>query len=116
MTEKEKVLRKQRERMGLCTNCGGMKSNPHWKQCEKCREKERNRLREKLIASYTIELHPNKPPKPKEINSKHKCWNCEWGTFLGDRFFCPFVEGTCAKDETTFKVENKRKMEGKHED
>ena len=28
---------------------------------------------------------------------EHFCMNCSYGKFLGDRFYCPFVEGSCAR-------------------
>lgn len=33
----------------------------------------------------------------RKIPADFKCWDCVWSTFLGDRFFCPFVPGTCVK-------------------
>lgn len=33
----------------------------------------------------------------KKIPDNFKCCGCAWGTFLGDRFFCPLVHGTCVK-------------------
>jgi hypothetical protein len=43
---------------------------------------------------------PEKPKVMPEIRKNHKCWYCEWRKFEGDRFFCPFAEGTCVKDGT----------------
>lgn len=28
---------------------------------------------------------------------EHFCMNCSYGKFLGDRFYCPFVEGSCVR-------------------
>lgn len=92
----ESELRKKRDSMGLCTNCGGMKSNPRWKYCEKCRAREREKRLSKLAGLYDI--IPVKAKMP-EVKKEHKCWSCEWSEFLGDRFFCPFVEGTCVKED-----------------
>lgn len=97
MTYAEK--RAQWERMGLCTTCGGLKLEPEWRTCAKCRM----RSREKMRAIYAKEKLPIEPEKPKvmpEIRKDHKCWHCEWSRFEGDRFFCPFAEGTCVKDGT----------------
>jgi len=32
-----------------------------------------------------------------QVSIDHKCWFCVWGTFLGDRFYCPFPKGVCFK-------------------
>ena len=91
-------LRKRREHMGLCTTCGGMKSNPQWKTCEKCRDKGRQKCISSLvkqIGSYDVTVKVN----VQEVRPEHKCWTCEWSKYLGDRFFCPFVEGTCVKED-----------------
>ena len=29
--------------------------------------------------------------------SDHYCMGCPWGRYEGDRFFCPFVTGSCAR-------------------
>lgn len=97
MASKEK--RNEWERMGLCTHCGGLKLEPEFRMCAKCRAKSR----ENVQGIYWREKQPIAPEKPKvlpEIRKNHKCWNCEWRKFEGDRFFCPFVEGTCVKDGT----------------
>ncbi len=89
-------LRKRREQMGLCTKCGGLKSNPHWNWCEKCRVENRERYLTRTAGSYA---HIPAKAKEPEVKKEHKCWTCEWAKFLGDRFFCPFVEGTCVKED-----------------
>ena len=30
-------------------------------------------------------------------NDQRWCAGCEWGVFLGDRTYCPFVIGSCAR-------------------
>ena len=30
-------------------------------------------------------------------NDQRWCDGCEWGVFLGDRTYCPFVVGSCAR-------------------
>ena len=34
-------------------------------------------------------------------NKDHFCLYCPYAKFIGDRFFCPFVEGTCYKIPST---------------
>lgn len=86
------------ERMGLCTNCGGLKLEPKFNTCAKCREKSREKMR-RLYAKDNVP-EPVKLKIAPEIRKDHKCWYCEWKKFEGDRFFCPFAEGTCVKDGT----------------
>lgn len=88
-----------REMMGLCTSCGKMRDDPRWKTCDRCRARER----EKKIANMYSDFEVIPLPDKREVPSNHKCWKCEWSTFLGDRFFCPFAEGTCAKSGTVLK-------------
>ena len=35
--------------------------------------------------------------KQKDVPEYHWCKGCQWGTFLGDRYMCPFVEGSCVR-------------------
>lgn len=35
--------------------------------------------------------------KQKDIPDYHWCKGCQWGTNLGDRYMCPFVEGSCVR-------------------
>lgn len=44
-------------------------------------------------------ITPEKNMVLPEIRKNHKCWYCEWGKFEGDRFFCPFIAGTCVKEK-----------------
>lgn len=93
MTWKEK--HDKWERMGLCTVCGGLRLDPAYKTCARCRAKSREKKIQSIYADFP------QAPIASEISSDHKCWTCEWGRFEGDRFFCPFVEGTCVKEKTT---------------
>ena len=58
---------------------------------KKMRENE-NRLDSELIEPQH---------RMKEISPNHHCKGCYWGKNLGDRIFCPFVAGSCAKDPDT---------------
>ena len=89
--------RKQWEQMGLCLSCGGLKLEPEYKTCVRCRERKREQMRAIYAKDKPI---PEKPKVMPEIRKDHKCWFCEWRRFEQDRFFCPFVEGTCVKDGT----------------
>ena len=103
--------RREWERRGLCSNCGGLRLELEWKTCARCRE----RSREKMRAIYAKDKmpEPEKPVVMPEIRKNHKCWYCEWRKFEGDRLFCPFAEGTCVKDGTAMR-EHKKVV--KHED
>lgn len=81
--------------MGLCVECGCFKSNPYYKTCEKCRDRDREKKAKKLFELFAVSAKH----EITEVKKDHKCWSCEWSNFLGDRFFCPFVEGTCAKED-----------------
>ena len=35
--------------------------------------------------------------KQKDIPDYHWCKGCQWATNLGDRYMCPFVEGSCVR-------------------
>lgn len=96
MSDWHKEMRIKRDQMGLCTKCGGMREKPHWKYCDKCRFREREKRLAKLAKSYEFAVIIKDKP---EVKKEHKCWTCEWSTFLGDRFFCPFVVGTCVKED-----------------
>lgn len=87
------------ERMGLCSTCGGLRLELEWKTCAKCRKRSREKMRA-LYWQGKQPIAPEKPRVPSEIRKDHKCWYCEWRKFEGDRFFCPFAEGTCMKDGT----------------
>ena len=91
MTEKEK--RDKWERMGLCRNCGGLKLEPQYLYCSRCRAKERDKRRRAMLEKM------NEAPIPQyaEISQDHKCWYCVWKRFEGDRFFCPMIE--CVKEK-----------------
>lgn len=97
MTWKER--HEQWERMGLCTNCGGLRLDLEYRMCAKCRAKERERKRALYAKDMPVDEKPRIMP---EIRKNHKCWYCEWRRFEQDRFFCPFVEGTCMKDGNAF--------------
>ena len=94
----EKAKRELRERMGLCVECGGLKTYPHHRMCDKCKAKEKAKRLTKLMEPTEVEAKL----RSLEVKPDHKCWSCEWGRFEGDRFFCPLVLGTCVKDGTAF--------------
>lgn len=97
-----KQEREKWERMGLCIDCGGLRLEPKYRRCAKCRELQWGRIYGK---GYTRNLTFEELFKVQpEIRKNHKCWNCEWRRFEGDRFFCPFVEGTCIKNGTVNNV------------
>lgn len=94
MTKKE--VKEERRRKGLCVNCGGLRLDPAYVWCAKCRTRHKE-LR--ILRDLALEGDNQAPVKPEKIRSDHKCWTCEWGRFEGDRFFCPFIEGTCVKEQ-----------------
>lgn len=88
-------LHDQRRKMGLCIKCGCMNDNPEYSICEKCRAERREYLAKlKKIKECTEQVQE----APHDIPENHKCWGCVWSKFEGDRFFCPFPEGICAKE------------------
>jgi len=104
------ALYKERKRKGLCPNCGGFRLDLDYATCAKCRsewrdrrwakskkrEKELERERERALELAFSAIDAK---KDREIvKSDHKCWTCVWSRFEGDRFFCPFAEGTCIKE------------------
>ena len=44
-------------------------------------------------------------------NKDRFCLNCPYGKFIGDRFFCPFVEGSCIKIPKTIEHPDKDLIE-----
>ena len=44
-------------------------------------------------------------------NNKRFCLNCPYGKFIVDRFFCPFVEGSCIKIPRTIEHPDKDLIE-----
>lgn len=110
-----------RRELGLCTRCGAyMPNNEYYITCEECRRKARKyesrseqkewrreymrmwRAKEKAmleqIAKAVQKLAPTDELKSdrREVPPEHKCWQCEWGRFHEDRFFCPLVG--CVKE------------------
>lgn len=110
-----------RRELGLCVKCGGyIENSERYVTCTTCREKARldqsgrnktewrreymRQYREKerrAIKTLAIKAQQLLPPVPLkstkvEIPADHKCWNCEWSKFHGDRFFCPLVG--CVKE------------------
>lgn len=94
-------LHERRKAQGICIWCSGMIDDTKYSMCARCRAKSREdgaRYRAKAK-----ELHNKifvQPEEERIIPEDHKCWTCEWSRFEGDRFFCPFAEGTCAKEGT----------------
>lgn len=93
MITKEK--RAEWERMGLCTVCGGINLDPAYRHCARCRDKQREKRAKYAFNAYVEEKKTVRPA----ISPDHKCWNCVWSSFAGDRFFCPFGVGMCAKEK-----------------
>ena len=110
-----------RRELGLCVKCGMDIEEPgKYKLCAPCREKYRKRAevperrawRKKYQKEYREEIDQmctriaiavqqlvdaedlNLPGY--SVESSHRCWGCFWGTWCGDRFFCPIYE-TCIK-------------------
>lgn len=104
--ERRRELHAKRTAMGLCIYCSCMIDNPEYKTCSACRAKMRESMAE--FRQRTKEMEEvRKKLQVKELKRKqsgegipadHKCWTCEWSRFEGDRFFCPFAEGTCVKE------------------
>lgn len=102
-----KEQRTEWERMGLCTECGGLKLDPKFRMCVRCRDKKRDYMRGLYAKDYPKST-PDRIKVRPEIRKNHKCWNCEWGRYATDRFFCPFVEGTCVKTGTMNGIEKEK--------
>lgn len=83
------------ESMGMCCHCGGLRLDPAYKTCARCREQYKVSRNKKAYENFPDASGLQMPP----IKRDHKCWSCEWANWLGDRFFCPFVEGTCVKEK-----------------
>lgn len=109
--ERKRALHEKRQAMGLCIRCSGLIDNPEYKTCYACRAKIRDSMaeyRQKTKESEELRRklqleELKRRASGVDIPADHKCWTCVWSRFEGDRFFCPFVIGTCIK-------------EGKHED
>lgn len=44
-------------------------------------------------------------------NKDRFCLNCSFAKFIGDRFFCPFIEGSCIRVPGTVKRPNQDKID-----
>ena len=121
MRDCRRRLYEKRSSMGLCIFCGCMIDDHKYKTCSGCRSNQREicaKYREQKKeekATFAFLLNPSEPQQPI-IPENHKCWSCEWSKYEYDRFFCLFVEGTCAKNGTAPKMKYTRKTEEKHED
>jgi len=129
----DKALQQQmayyaRRELGLCVRCGqNLEPGSIHVLCNSCKEKyraqgespERREWRRQYMKDYRdeidamcgrIALAVQKLLDAGELNvpdrlakSTHKCWGCYWGTWCGDRFFCPIYE-TCIKEPTRREV------------
>lgn len=102
MTDRERMreLHNKRHAMGLCIYCSCMIDNSQYRTCSVCRAKSREKTAKHRREKKEMEAKHNEVHHVKSIPPDHKCWKCEWRRFEGDRFFCPFAEGTCAKEGT----------------
>lgn len=94
-------LHDKRHAMGLCIYCSCIIDNVEYKTCAACRAKSREataRHREMIKVQAEQERAMRKASEPL-VPTDHKCWTCEWSRLEGDRFFCPFIEGSCVKEE-----------------
>lgn len=105
-----------RRELGLCVKCGMDVENPEkYVMCSACREKQRGLFNTEEMRTYrrnyqrnyreevkhtleriAIEVQKLSAAKNlrsdrKDIPKDHKCWDCVWGRWHGDRFFCPLV-------------------------
>ena len=48
----------------------------------------------------------------KELPEYHWCKKCVWATNLGDRYMCPFVEGSCVRFPDTIDAPDFNKLTG----
>lgn len=108
-----------RRELGLCVKCGVEIEHSEGKtyaMCSECREKAKKaqaisemreyrrrymkeyRKKEKLIEKSELTMCKTKSSAEKSLSSlrreipeDHKCWNCVWSKWHGDRFFCPLI-------------------------
>lgn len=113
----KKRLYYARKELGLCVKCAMTLSNEEkgkYITCAACREKQmknaawkkayRQKYREECRAMIErISIAVQRMIEPDELTVKsngipagHRCWKCEWGSFCGDRFFCP-IYGCCVR-------------------
>lgn len=112
-----------RRELGLCVKCGmpaEYRNNHKYTQCADCRRKARERWQgldkkeysreymrkyqedsKRVVQKLAIMTQNLLAPKDlfvqrKAIPDDHKCWNCVWSRWHGDRFFCPLVG--CVKE------------------
>lgn len=124
--EKQRIYYARRE-LGLCVRCGINLDKPgQYVNCAECREKVRNRRKDANLTEWRREymreyrantkdaveklaLIVQKIKQPSDLTVRlkpipegHKCWNCVWARWHGDRFFCPLVG--CVKGPTKQEV------------
>lgn len=109
-------LQKERKNRGVCVDCEGKIDDPaKFVRCPECRERNLEKIR-----AYRAELAA-KQPTPNEIWARkkmrmdaekalaaeklrlkiEKCKRCEWGTIVGSKVYCPFMDGICMKKGKT---------------
>ena len=101
---------------GLCVGCGGVRDlQGRFVKCERCREKYRKykidhgkvaktrqeldaerRMREFKNARQRMEAQAEIEAR-KQKRMKPECKLCEYPSFTGEGFLCPFPEGACIK-------------------
>lgn len=108
--EHKREVYEKRVAMGICVKCGCMIDNPQYKTCASCRSKGREAMtafrdRKKEMEERRKAILAEKARREAEGAriTEHSCYPCQWGKFDGDRVFCLFAEGTCAKDGNLLK-------------
>lgn len=101
--ESMRKLHDRRKELGLCVYCAKLLDDTTRYSCASCRAKKQEhkaKAKEKKIGKHMLLYLEEKKQEPIEIviPEDFKCWNCVWGRFLGDRFFCPFPYGICVKE------------------
>lgn len=109
-----------RRELGLCVKCGTAVEETKYKCCESCRQRYRtlaerawskerrseyqknyreeiDRMCSRIAVAVQQLIVAEEINLPKyNLSSNHKCFGCYWGTWCGDRFFCPLYE-TCIR-------------------
>ena len=107
------------KKAGRCWQCGGKIDMPtRYVKCAACRDaqtqKARAKKRMKMMAKSPEEIETERILKEIEKQRRKKereeakkeaekkrmqeiCKRCEWTSFTGEGFLCPFPEGACIK-------------------
>lgn len=103
----DKAWYENRKKMHICVDCGDPVDYPDkYVRCKACRSYHKKALRDwREAMNEKAERLAMKEAAEKAIQAEknerlvRRCAHCEWASFTGASFVCPFPEGACMKQQ-----------------